>query len=51
MAKDQEIVLNVSKLSGVCGRLKCCLRHEYSGEVEDIVQDEEIITQEEKELK
>jgi len=49
MAKDQEIVLNVSKLSGVCGRLKCCLRHEYSGEVEDIVQDEEIITQEEKE--
>ncbi|GLI54258.1 PSP1 domain-containing protein [Thermodesulfovibrio yellowstonii] len=49
MAKDQEMVLNVSKLSGVCGRLKCCLRHEYYGEIEEIIQDEEIITQEEKE--
>lgn len=48
MAKDQEIVLNVSKLSGVCGRLKCCLRYEYFGEIEEIL-DEEIITQEEKE--
>lgn len=48
MAKDQEIVLNVSKLSGVCGRLKCCLRYEYYGEMDEIV-DEEIITQEEKE--
>lgn len=48
MAKDQEIVLNVSKLSGVCGRLKCCLRYEYYGEIDEIV-DEEIITQEEKE--
>ncbi|MCS7215296.1 MAG: regulatory iron-sulfur-containing complex subunit RicT [Thermodesulfovibrio sp.] len=49
MAKDQEIVLNVSKLSGVCGRLKCCLRYEYYGEIEEVIQDEEIITQEEKE--
>lgn len=49
MAKDQEIVLNVSKLSGICGRLKCCLRHEYHGEVEEITQDEEVIAQEEKE--
>lgn len=49
MAKDQEIVLNVSKLSGVCGRLKCCLRHEYYGEIEEIITDEEIFTQEEKE--
>lgn len=49
MAKDQEIVLNVSKLSGVCGRLKCCLRYEYYGEIEETIQDEEIITQEEKE--
>ncbi len=48
MAKDQEIVLNVSKLSGVCGRLKCCLRYEYYGEVEEFV-DEELITFEEKE--
>jgi len=49
MAKDQEIVLNVSKLSGICGRLKCCLRHEYYGDTEEIIQDEEIIAQEEKE--
>lgn len=48
MAKDQEVVLNVSKLSGVCGRLKCCLRYEYYGE-EETLQDEEVITQEEKE--
>lgn len=48
MAKDQEVVLNVAKLSGVCGRLKCCLRYEYYGEIEEFV-DEEIITQEEKE--
>lgn len=48
MAKDQEIVLNVSKLSGVCGRLKCCLRYEYFGEIEEFV-DEEVITLEEKE--
>lgn len=48
MAKDQDIVLNVSKLSGVCGRLKCCLRYEYFGEIEEII-DEEIIAQEEKE--
>ncbi len=48
MAKEQEIVLNVSKLSGVCGRLKCCLRYEYYGEIEEIVEDE-VITQEEME--
>ncbi|MDI1471698.1 MAG: regulatory iron-sulfur-containing complex subunit RicT [Thermodesulfovibrio sp.] len=48
MAKEQEITLNVSKLSGVCGRLKCCLRYEYFGEIEEVV-DEEIITQDEKE--
>jgi cell fate regulator YaaT (PSP1 superfamily) len=28
MAKQQELSLNPSKLSGVCGRLKCCLRYE-----------------------
>jgi cell fate regulator YaaT (PSP1 superfamily) len=48
MAKEQEIVLNVSKLSGVCGRLKCCIRYEYYGEIEEIVEDE-IIPQEDKE--
>jgi cell fate regulator YaaT (PSP1 superfamily) len=28
MAKQQNLSLNPSKLSGVCGRLKCCLRYE-----------------------
>lgn len=49
MAKDQEITLNVFKLSGICGRLKCCLRYEYHGEIEEILQDEELVIQEEKE--
>jgi len=36
MAKQQELSLNPSKLSGLCGRLKCCLRFELpnaSGQV------------------
>ena len=28
MAKQQNLSLNPSKLSGQCGRLKCCLRYE-----------------------
>ena len=28
MAKDQNLVLNPQKVSGVCGRLKCCLAYE-----------------------
>jgi len=28
MAKRQDLTLNPSKLSGLCGRLKCCLRYE-----------------------
>jgi cell fate regulator YaaT (PSP1 superfamily) len=28
MAKQQQLSLNPSKLSGQCGRLKCCLRYE-----------------------
>ncbi|MDE2060124.1 MAG: hypothetical protein KGJ27_10450, partial [candidate division NC10 bacterium] len=30
MAKDQNLPLNPSKLAGMCGRLKCCLRYEHS---------------------
>jgi len=30
MAKQQELSLNPSKLSGLCGRLKCCLRYELA---------------------
>ncbi len=29
MAKEQSLSLNPSKLAGMCGRLKCCLRYEY----------------------
>jgi cell fate regulator YaaT (PSP1 superfamily) len=29
MAKAQNLSLNPSKISGMCGRLKCCLRYEY----------------------
>jgi cell fate regulator YaaT (PSP1 superfamily) len=29
MAKQQHLALNPSKLSGLCGRLKCCLAYEY----------------------
>lgn len=29
MAKEQELSLTPSKLAGMCGRLKCCLRYEY----------------------
>lgn len=29
MAKQQDLVLNTSKLSGTCGRLMCCLGFEY----------------------
>ncbi|MBF0501654.1 MAG: hypothetical protein HQM09_16060 [Candidatus Riflebacteria bacterium] len=29
MAKDQNLSLNPSKLSGICCRLLCCLAHEY----------------------
>lgn len=29
MAKDQNLSLNPVKLSGICGRLLCCLGHEY----------------------
>lgn len=29
MAKDQSLSLNPTKISGICGRLMCCLRYEY----------------------
>lgn len=34
MAKEQELALNPSKLTGLCGRLKCCLRYENDTYVE-----------------
>jgi cell fate regulator YaaT (PSP1 superfamily) len=29
MAKDQDLSLNPTKISGLCGRLMCCLRYEH----------------------
>lgn len=29
MAKDQNLSLNPSKISGICGRLMCCLKYEH----------------------
>jgi len=29
MAKEQDLPLNPTKISGACGRLMCCLRYEY----------------------
>ena len=34
MAKQQRVTLDPAKISGHCGRLKCCLRYEYDGYVE-----------------
>jgi cell fate regulator YaaT (PSP1 superfamily) len=31
MAKDQDLSLNPQKISGICGRLMCCLRYEEEG--------------------
>jgi len=30
MAKDQDLSLNPEKISGICGRLMCCLAYEYN---------------------
>jgi cell fate regulator YaaT (PSP1 superfamily) len=34
MAKKQGLSLKPSRLAGMCGRLKCCLRYEYDTYVE-----------------
>lgn len=36
MAKEQNLSLNSSKISGSCGRLMCCLRYEYDVYSEEI---------------
>ena len=36
MAKEQNLSLNSTKISGCCGRLMCCLRFEYDTYVEEI---------------
>ena len=34
MAKEQDLSLNPVNISGVCGRLKCCLKYEHEGYLE-----------------
>ncbi len=36
MAKDQNLPLNPFKISGICGRLMCCLKYEYDSYMEFI---------------
>ena len=36
MAKDQNLSLNSSKISGACGRLMCCLKFEHDTYVQEI---------------
>jgi len=49
MAKDQNLLLNPSKISGVCGRLMCCLMYEkdiyeeQAGEAGEFVELEDIV--------
>ena len=40
MAKKQNLALNPAKISGVCGRLMCCLYYEYDGDKNDLEADE-----------
>ena len=34
MAKEQDLSLTPSTISGICGRLKCCLKYEHEGSLE-----------------
>lgn len=34
MAKEQDLSLNPTNISGCCGRLKCCLKYEHEGYLE-----------------
>jgi hypothetical protein len=43
MAKKQELVLNPGKLSGVCGRLMCCLGYEIEQPKTERTPEEETI--------
>ena len=40
MAKQQDLALNPSRLSGLCGRLKCCLRYELNLPAAAVARDE-----------
>lgn len=42
MARKQEITLNIGNLLGLCNKLKCCLRYEFEGDIDDIQTDDDI---------
>ena len=44
MAKEQNLSLNSSKISGACGRLMCCLRYEYDAYTEEIAKTPKVDT-------
>jgi len=44
MAKRQDIALNPSKLSGLCGRLMCCLSYEHSRDHKTSAKDKPVRT-------
>lgn len=51
MAKNQDLSLNPAKISGICGRLMCCLRFESDDydetDVDEIIDDPEKLLEEE----
>lgn len=54
MAKDQNLVLNPGKISGICGRLLCCLNYEnsvYSEERKKMPEVEEFVSYESQKAK
>lgn len=44
MAKEQNLSLNSSKISGACGRLMCCLRYEHDIYAEEIAKTPKVDT-------
>jgi len=44
MAKEQDLSINQNKLSGICGRLMCCLSYEYRELEEEEVDSGEFVT-------
>jgi len=48
MAKQQDLTLNTGKLSGICGRLMCCLGYEYNEGGTETARKESPVPEEEK---
>ncbi len=44
MAKEQNLSLNSSKISGACGRLMCCLKYEYDTYTDEIAKTPKVDT-------